>query len=208
MISNSRYIHSVFIALFFFCSLIKADTPVSNIVVKLETIGTRLEWINYRLNLEQWEFHVNGTSDSLTFYQDLYRYLLSDPEPFKNLPVTMVGITDKEQKHRLRLLLAKLLPDRISFQPEISSLHDSLNDLINDFHSDLQGQVLPLEQLNKMYRVSRNRMEREYAFRAANALGDTISYGMSRIFELRNRESAKLGYQNYFDMVASQTPLG
>lgn len=205
---KSVHIHSVFVALFLFCSAIKADTPLSNIVVQMETIEKKLEWIIHRLNLEQWEFHINGASDSLTFYQDLYRYLLSDPEQFKNLPITMTGITDKEQKHRLQLLLAKLLPDRVSFQPEISSLRDSLNGLFTDFSSDLQGQTLPLAKLNKTYRTSRNRSERENAFRAANAVGDRVSYDMSIIFQLRNKEAAKFGYQNYFDMIASQTPLG
>ncbi|MCH9024240.1 MAG: hypothetical protein IH931_02820 [candidate division Zixibacteria bacterium] len=201
-------IKALIITLFIICTVSKADSPVSDIAGQLDSIEKKLDWIHHRLTLEQWEFHVNGVSDSLDFYQDLYRYLLANSDLFKNIPVRLVQVKNNEQKHRLQLLLARLLPDRVRFKPEILNLSDSLNGLFTDFSSELQGQMLPLTKLNKTYRTSRNRSERENAFRAANAVGDKVSYGMSMIFQLRNKEADKFGYQNYFDMIASQTPLG
>ena len=201
-------IKALIIALLVIFTVGRADSQVSDITEQLDSIEIKLEWIQHRLTLEQWEYHVNGVSDSLDFYQDLYRYLLANSDLFKNIPFRLTQVRDQEQKHRLQLLLAKLLPDRVRFKPEISNLSDSLNRLFTYFSSDLQGQMLTLAELNKTYRTSRNRSERENAFRAANAVGDSVSYGMSIIFQLRNKEAAKFGYQNYFDMIASQTPLG
>ncbi len=196
-------IKALIITLFIICTVSKADSPVSGIREQLDSIEKKLEWIQHRLTLEQWKYHVNGVSDSLDFYQDLYRYLLSNSDILKSNPVGLAQLKDQEQKHRLQLLLAKLLPDRVRFKPEILKLNDSLNKLFTNFSSDLQGQMLTLAELNKTYRSSRNRSERENAFRAANAVGDSVSYGMSIIFQLRNKEAAKFGYQNYFDMIAS-----
>ena len=204
----SLNIKVIIIALLVICAVSRADSPVTNIARQLDSIEKKLEWINYRLTLEQWEYHVNGVSDSLDFYQDLYRYLLSNSDIFKNSPAELAQLKNQEQKHRLQLFLARLLPDRVRFKPEILNLSDSLNRLFTDFNSDLQGKMLPLAKLNETYRISSNRSERENAFRAAKAVGDTVSYGMSIIFQLRNKEAARLGYQNYFDMIASQTPLG
>ncbi len=201
-------IKALIIALLVICTVGKADSPVSGIRVQLDSIEKKLEWIKHRLTLEQWEYHVNGVSDSLDFYRDLYRYLLADSDILKINPVGLAQLKDQEQKHRLHLLLANLLPDRVRFKPEILKLSDSLNKLFTNFSSDLQGQMLTLTELNKTYGSSRNRSERENAFRAANAAGDSVSYGLSVIFQLRNKEAAGLGYQNYFDMIASQTPLG
>ena len=201
-------IKALIIALLVIFTVGRADSQVSDITEQLDSIEIKLEWIQHRLTLEQWEYHVNGVSDSLDFYQDLYRYLLANSDLFKNIPFRLAQVKNQEQKHRLQLLLARLLPDRVRFKPEISNLSDSLNRLFTYFSSDLQGQKLTLAELNKTYRTSRNRSEREYAFRAANAVGDSVSYGMSIIFQLRNKEAAKFGYQNYFDMIASQTPLG
>ncbi|MCH7689872.1 MAG: hypothetical protein IIA17_02350, partial [candidate division Zixibacteria bacterium] len=199
---------ALIIALLVICTVSRADSPVSDITGQLDSIEKKLEWIHHRLNLEQWEYHVNGVSDSLDFYQDLYRYFLANSNLFKNIPFRLAQVKDQERKHRLQLLLARLLPDRVRFKPEILNLSDSLNRLFTDFSADLQEQMLPLAKLNKIYRTSRNRSERENAFRAANTVGDSVSYGMSIIFQLRNEEAVKFGYQNYFDMIASQTPLG
>jgi len=196
------------IALLVIFTVSRADSPVSNIAGQLDSIEKKLEWIHHRLTLEQWEYHVSGVSDSLDFYQDFYRYLLANSDLFKSIPVALTQVKDQEQKHRLQLLLARLLPDRVRFKPEILNLSDSLNGLFTDFSSELQEQILPLTKLNKIYRTSRNRSERENAFRAAKTVGDSVSYGMSVIFQLRNKEAARIGYQNYFDMIASQTPLG
>ena len=199
---------ALIIILLLICTVSRAESPASGISKQLDSIEKKLEWIYHRLTLEQWEYHVSGVSDSLEFYQDLYRYLLANSDIFKSNPGGLEQVKDQEQKHRLQLVLARLLPDRVRFKADILNLSDSLNGLFTHFRSDLQGQTLPLSKLNNTYRTSRNRSERENAFRAASAVGDSVSYGMTMIFQLRNKEAVRLGYQNYFDMIAAQTPLG
>ncbi len=178
------------------------ETPAENILALIDSLEQKLEWVNYRLTEEQWESYRNGRSDSLSFYNNLYLYLISGNELYK-LALSN-NISDRTDKQRLQILVARTLPDRIEARPALVAFKDSLRAIADSFKVDFQGEEKSLAEVEDTYRHSRSRSQRELGCRAFYAVGENLSSGVTRLIKARNEAAAKLGYENYWELAASQ----
>jgi len=185
------------------CGCAEDKEPLTNVLAELDTLETRLEWVDYRLTEEQWQKDRSGVSDSLSFYNDLYLYLVSGSNLYK---MTSNGdeIKDRADKQRLQILIAETLPEKIEARPALSDIKDSLANIESTFKVDFQGQEQTLAEIKDTYYNSRNRSQRELACRAWYSIGENLSAGMGRLIRKRNEAAIRLGFENYWELVSSQ----
>jgi len=200
-------IRTCFILVFFLVVSIvgcgESKEPVANILALVDSLEQKLEWVNYRLTEEQWEYYRSGESDSLSFYNELYLYLISGSDLYK-FASNSNNISDRIDKQRLQILVAETLPDRIESRLSLVAFKDSLRNIIDSFKVDFQGEAQSLTEVKDIYDNSRSRSQRELGCRAWYAVGENLSPGITKLFKSRNEAAAKLGYDNYWELVASQ----
>lgn len=177
--------------------------PLTNILTDLDTLERRLEWVDHRQTLELWEKIKSGSSDSLSFYQDLYLYLISSSSIYK-AALDVNSISDRADKQRLQILIAETINDKIESRPDIAILKDSLDAIVSDFKVNFQGDETALNDIKKIFNNSRSRSQRELACRAWYSVGESLSLGMTRLIKKRNEAAVRLGFKNYWELLLSQ----
>ncbi|MGH8016282.1 MAG: hypothetical protein ACREBV_08840, partial [Candidatus Zixiibacteriota bacterium] len=180
-----------------------ADEPLHNLTAEMDSLEKRLEWVNYRLALEQWEFDATGYSDSLGFYNDLYLYVISSSNIYEWAPKS-TNVSDRTERQRLQILLAETLSDRIERRPILAVAKDSIKAVIDSFMVDFQGEEKSLAQVKGIYFNSRSRTQREQACRAWYAVGEALLPTVTKMIKERNAAAARLGFENYWEMVSLQ----
>lgn len=173
----------------------------------LADLESKFEWLDYRLSQEQWELYTTGESDSLNFFENLYGYIVSDPEDFQALKNSQNSIRDEEDKRRHDILYGSFLTGRVENEPTIAELRDSLSRIDLSYRAQFEGEKHTANYLYQTYRTSRDRSRRELAYRAYVSVGEEIADGLAQLMRLRNQEARRLGYNNYLGLVFSQIDL-
>ena len=181
----------------------KSEEPVSDILAEIDSLEKKLEWADYRLSEEEWEHFRTGKSDSLSFYNDLYLYVIAGTNLYKYAK-NGSNLTDKTDRQRLQILISEIVTDRIEFQPEMSEFKRGLKSIVDSFKVDFQGEETSLKDVKELYYDSRNRSQRELGCRAWYSIGENLAPGVYKLIRARNETASRLGYDNYWDLVSSQ----
>ncbi|MFQ5454247.1 MAG: M3 family metallopeptidase [Candidatus Zixiibacteriota bacterium] len=171
------------------------------LLTTLDSLEHKLDWLDYKIALEYWDFYTTGKPDSLKFYQALYNFVLNDNDIFTKLRTGKRLLTDGNEKRRLELIYDSFLLGRIETNNEITHLRDSLSSININYRAELDGEKRTANYLYKTYRSDSNRSHREKAYRAWCAVGREMSDGLAHLFRIRNREAHRLGYNSYLGLV-------
>lgn len=184
-------------------ALLGQGNPATN----LEQIEKKLDWVIYRINLEQWNLYTTGRADSLEFYQNLYDYILKSDEMKKLLGDDRKSFSKQVDLRRLELLESTLLSSGIENSLEISSLRDSLFNLNRTYRPNYDGDTISTNHLYQIYRNENNPQRREQAYRAYVSVGEKLQEGLSQLIKMRNNAAVDLGYNNYLNIVFKEQNL-
>ena len=197
-----------FVKIFIILLLIPIQSVISaDIEVFMDTLEQKLEWLNYRLNLEQWDHYTKGQADSLDFYQELYNDLTSNPEIYLQLQRDKKDISNEQDLRRWDILNSLFSSEDVGISHKISKLVDSLSSIEVNYRAIYNGEKKQANELYKIYRTSRNRGDRENAYRAYVSVGNKLAEGLSQLIRLRNQQAKKNGYSNYFSYSFKQQNL-
>jgi len=169
-----------------------------DVFVTLDSLEHKLDWLDYRLSLENWEMYTTGASDSLAFYTGLYERTVSDPSAWRYLEQGRPYVTEEIDQRRLKLIESAVVRGRIEAGAKVAALRDSLSQIDITFRPQFDGGVSNTNNLYQRYRSDSDRNRRESAYRAWCSVGDELSDGLEQLIRLRNQEVLKLGYNNYF----------
>jgi len=170
------------------------------LLVELDSLETKFDWLGYRLGLEQWDLYTTGRADSIDFYRELYNYVLSDDGLPGRLQNGKALLKDEIDIRRWQLMYANVLLGRVESDSELSTLRDSLSLIDITYRAELDGEQKSAAYLYKRYRTSPDRTEREKAYRAYCSVGDKMADGLSRLFRMRNQIAKQAGYTSYMSM--------
>jgi len=173
---------SVFTLLILF-SCQKEQIKKEDIASTLDSLEYKLNWLEYRLNLESWQLQTTGISDSLEFYQQLYKNVFSNDKT-RNVLRNGEDFLKKEiDKRRLAVIYGNFLIEKIEGNPTIVELRDSLTNLYITHPKNV------------------SKLNRESEFRTFYSIGDKLSDGIANLINLRNQQARNLGYNNYLSML-------
>lgn len=170
----------------------------ADVILTLDSLEHKFEWLDYRLAREEWELHATGRSDSLEFFRGLYDYVVSDSRALRNLEQGHPYITDELNKRRLELIEARVVLGRLEAAREIEQLRDSLISVDYRFQPQFDGEIQTPASLSGIIAGDPDRVRREQAFQAYHAIGEELADGLARLIRLRNQEVRKLGYNDYY----------
>ena len=199
----NKYRHSLNIMLitliFLLCFKlnVKADNNVMSVINDFEQ---KSEWLNYRISQEMWDFYTTGVSDSLDFYNGLYRRLLEDPKLIAAVSEKNPKIEDEDDLRRFHLVRNAVLSGVIEEYPEIVVLRDSLSNIDITYRAEFEGSKVTSNELYKIYRTDNKRSRRESAYRAWVSVGTEMHEGIKTLFKLRNQLAKKVGFNNDFTL--------
>ena len=203
---------SIFSISFVLVILILIIAPVKNvaasdILILMDSLEQKIEWLDYRINLERWTYYTTGKKDSLKYYEDLYAYLLSDEETASKIAKGKKNISDDADVTRWEMLNNAFNSPDIESSSKIAALRDSISTIDMNYRADYNGEQKTSNELYKIFRTNRNRSIRESAYKAWTSIGLELSDKMERLFRLRNQAAGKHGYSNYFSFSFKQQSL-
>ena len=198
--NTARVLVLVFVALAFVSC--QEETVTSDRVrLVLDSLEHKLNWLNYRLAREKWTQAVAGEADSLTFYENLRDYVLSDMSTFNVLNRGENLLRDEEDSRRLELVRSRFLVDIVESQGNIKKLCDSLNDLEKSYEPEFMGDQKTVSEILEVLNNNKNRTNREMAYRVRYEIGQSMESRLERLYRLRNQEARKTGYNNYLALL-------
>jgi peptidyl-dipeptidase A len=180
---------------------------VDEVLLVLDSLEVKLEWLDYRIAEESWELYTEGRSDSLEFYRGLYDYVTSDRGTFEHLRQAKQLLTDETDQRRRKLAYSTLLLSRVEARRDIARLRDSLAAVDINYRAEFEGKKRSANYLYRTYRSDQSRIRREIAYRAWCSVGLELADGLEQLFRLRNQQARRLGYNNFLAMVFTQQGL-
>ena len=180
---------------------------VDEVLLVLDSLEMKLEWLDYRIAEESWELYTEGRSDSLELYRGLYDYVTSDRGTFEHLRQAKQLLTDGEDQRRRELAYSTLLLSRVEARGGIARLRDSLAVVDINYRAEFEGEKRSANFLYRTYRSDRSRIRREIAYRAWCSVGLELADGLEQLFRLRNQQARRLGYNNFLGLVFARQGL-
>ncbi len=178
----------------------KKQATADDVLTAVDSLEQKLDWMNHRLAEESWKVFSGQTSDSLEFYVRLRDYVMSDGQVRSLLGRAGSLVKDDVDRRRLSLLKGILLPGSVESREKIRRLRDSLTTVLGSYLPTFSGERQRSDRLDVIVRTDADRTRREMAYRSANAIGEQISSEVEQLIRLRNQESRKAGYNNFFAM--------
>lgn len=169
----------------------KQKITTGQVVATLDTLESRLAWLEYRLNEERWSDAVYGSSDSLGYFYGLRQYTLSNTTYFDALNTGRQLIGDKEQLRRYNLIFPDVLLSRVEHGSMVSRLRDSLMTVTNGGIRPGQGPYLTQK---------RSAIERERAYRMWAGESPQLADALQRLLRLRHQAARQAGYGSYLSV--------
>ncbi len=166
----------------------------------IDSLSHKIVWVNRRIAQETWKSLTTGQSDSLQFFVDFERYLVSDPQTASKLAQAGSQVTNEEMKRRLYILNSLIQTGRVDQSSAVTDLRDSIYNAYQAFAADFEGEVRSQQFLMNIVRTDPDQSRREMAYRAYTAVGSEVSDMCERLFRLRNQIAQKAGYNNYFSL--------
>ncbi|MCK4632313.1 MAG: hypothetical protein KAT79_03530 [candidate division Zixibacteria bacterium] len=172
-----------------------------NTTAVLDELESKLDWLDHRTSLERWQLYTTGETDSLSFFDELYNYVISDNESFRVLQQADKLLKDDKERRRCDLLFDALMIGRVEGKPSVVRLRDSLATVDITYRAEFEGEERTAPDLYRIYRNDLSTTRRERAYRAWVSVGERLADGLERLIRLRNQQVRKLGYNNYPAMV-------
>jgi len=178
------------------------ETQISReqVLVTLDSLQHKLEWLDYRMAQESWDLYATGSSDSLEFYRDLVARVVAYGGASRTLSAGGSLLDDEVDLRRLDIVNEIMLIARVETAPAVARLRDSLTVILNQFQPRYDGAPVDVQRLHDILREDNDRSRRERAFRAWCGGGDEIGDGLATLFRLRNQEAKRAGFNNFFAM--------
>lgn len=167
----------------------------------LDSLEYKLDWLHYKLSLEEWELRRTGSSDSLSFYQGLYRYTIANDSVAGVLRRNENLLKDEEDYRRWQLLYEAVQVAQLESSPEIATLRDSLLTIQTKYRPLYDGEMVSRNTLYSIYQSDRNRTKREEAYRGYVSSGTEIEDGLKQLMRLRSQAAKKQGYNSYMSLI-------
>lgn len=185
-----------------FCLLLmgscqERQTAVQDVLMTLDSLEHKLEWLDYRLALEIWDHYTTGMADSLDYYNRLYNSAFSDDQSIDLLQKGKSFLDKDVNQRRRELLFGLMLSCRVESEEKVTTLRDSLLDINLSHQAELEGEPCSSSYLHAIYCTDKSRIRREMAYRAWREVGNQIADGLARLLRLRNQEAHNLGYNSY-----------
>lgn len=184
-----------------------ANSDEKSLLVQFDELEQKLDWLYYRISLEQWDYYTTGKSDSLEYYQNLFDYVLSDKELVKAVSKNNYRFENDIDARRFELIKSIIITDKSGGRNTTSKLQDSLSIIDILFRADFENEKVTAGKVYKIYRTDSNSGRRESAYRAWCAVGEEMQDGLSRLFRMRNRDAKRQGYNNYMALSFNQMDL-
>lgn len=172
------------------------------VVAALDTIEHKLEWLEYRLAEEQWEYLTTGESDSLEFFERLYEQIVGSDPSYDLLRQGRGLLSNDMVSRRAQLVFARLLVGKIEAHPKVIALLESSGSR-GLTPKPFTGEPPPRIFVDVARGSKRNdRASREVNFRTYASVG--IDPQLSpQLVRLRNQLARREGYNNYFALAAA-----
>jgi len=171
------------------------------VLIALDSLEHKLEWLEYKTSQEKWELNTTGISDSLNYYRGLYEYVVTDPDLLRVLEQGRRLLHDDEALWRCELMHSSVVLQQVEFSPSVASLRDSLLQLGLNLHPQTPYDV------NKLCCIEHDPDRREQTYRTQNAMGEEFAKGIGQLFRLRNQATRRLGYNNCLALSLAQQGL-
>lgn len=194
---------AIILSVIIFSQYTRAEDSPAEILAAMDSLEKKLEWVNFRLAEEKWENYRFGRSDSLSFYSDLYVYVISGTDIYQ-YSKSLGNLAERADRQRLQILLSETTNDRIEMRPLIKAIKDSLMGIVDSFTVDFQGESKTLDDVKDLYHNSRSRSQRELGCKAWYSVGEILEPGMKKLIDERNDAASKLGFDNYWDYISTQ----
>lgn len=193
----------VFSVLVIFCVTLSLTGPVHGQEVELiRGLEAKLDWIEYRLALERWRVAMNGSSDSLYFFEHLLEYTMAQADIRPMVQKVESGSFDEETKRKARVLGDKAMRYVVDGRTPVAGLLDTLRSAAVGITFTLDGARASRAVLDSIVANDPARSRREQAYRALRS-GTALADQLARLFRLRNQQARREGFNNYFNMVMS-----
>ncbi len=171
-------------------------------VPTLDSLEIKTDWLDYRIGQERWEKMITGQSDSLEIFEHLYRAVISDEAVFASLQGSRPRFHDEIDKRRYDILYADVLRAAIDNSPIVEPVYDSLVDYFATDWCTLDGVSQSVEKVKETMRRGERSIDRETAFRALAQPAPDVIQQFGRLVRLRNQAARRMGYSDYFSLVA------
>ena len=162
-----------------------------SVITVLDSLEHKLQWLDYRLAAERWDYITEGESDSLEFFEQLYDHVLTDEQDYNLLRRGRKLLTDEADQRRAELILSRMQVGRIELQPEVTALREAIG-----YPKVLAGGGIvgsPLVDSSAGGRPDND------AQRPGELYVDPqLSDAMGRLMRLRNQLARREGFNNYY----------
>ncbi len=150
-----------------------------SVITVLDSLEHKLEWLDYRLATERWDYFTAGESDSLEFFEQLYNHVLTDAQDYDLLRRGNKLLTEESDQRRAELILSRMQVGRIESQPEVIALRRSFDKP----HIAADGIIgLMLDGSSK----------------GALNVDPRLADAMGRLIRLRNQLARREGFNSFF----------
>ncbi len=172
-----------------------------DVVAALDSLESRLDWLEYQMALQYWDFYAVGQADSLEFYMNLHSKLVNDNDLIQKLQNGGNLLSKDEDQRRLEILLFSLFHGKIEDDFDIATLRDSLSSAVGAYKPEFEGEKRSATYLQQIIRDDPNRRRRESAYRAAISVGDQMSGKLEKLIRYRNQAAKRLGFNSFLALV-------
>ncbi len=162
-----------------------------SVLTVLDSLEHKLEWLDYRLATERWDYFTEEESDSLEFFEQLYSRVLTDAQDYDLLRRGSKLLTDEADQRRAELILSRMQVGRIELQPDVIALRKAIGDPIVMINGRVVGSPLVDSSAS-------GRFAREATSRGELYVAPELADAMGRLIRLRNQLARRERFNNYY----------
>ncbi|MFH1687296.1 MAG: hypothetical protein ABIE70_07210 [bacterium] len=171
-----------------------------DVLMAMDSLETKLEWLEYRLPLEQWSLESTGRTDSLELYTELFQEVLSRNSLRDLLTKGENLLTDEVDRRRHNLLLRTLLWHQVEGSPAVRALRDSIIGPGRDRSRRPVGTMRAAYLFDGLWSANASQTLREQSFVAHFASLENLAAGVGQMIRGRNQAARRLGYSNFLSV--------
>ncbi|MCK5126741.1 MAG: M2 family metallopeptidase [candidate division Zixibacteria bacterium] len=183
------------------------QAPVGSAADFITDFESKIEFLHRKTAFFQWEYLTTGKSDSLEYYQDLHKKLISQPELPVRVKRFLIAEKDYKNKRKLELINRAVLKSTLENRLELKSSTDSIIKYFTEYQYSFEGKNITFEKLDGIIGNESSRQRRKEAYFAQIAPATQMNESITRLIRLRNQMAAKFGYKSYYDMMLAGTSL-
>jgi len=179
--------------------------PRGDIERVLDSLQIKLDAVERRIALEQWQKATHGFSDSLAFFQKLRRSVTSDSAVFSALRNGRGAFSKDTDRRRHDLLYPIVLSSYVDNEQATAPLYDSLIAYLESDWCLIDENPLAERDAQRVMERGLKPADREKAYRALSLPDQAGVDLMGRLFRMRDQAAKRQGYNDYFSLVINTT---